>query len=74
MKVFVKVIELIIRDMVDIDVIQFGFKPRKGTMGAVLIAHQLQQRYLDLLDLGKAFDWVPREVVKWAMRKLSGDE
>ena len=74
MKVFVKVIELIIRDMVDIDGIQFGFKPRKGTMGAVLIARQLQQRYLDLLDLGKAFDWVLREVVKWAMRKLSGDE
>ena len=42
MKVCVKVIEPIIRDMVDIDEIQFGFKPCKGTMGAVLIARQLQ--------------------------------
>ena len=42
MKVCVKVIEPIIRDMVDIDEIQFGFKPYKGTMGAVLIARQLQ--------------------------------
>ena len=30
--------------------------------------------YFAFLDLEKAFDWLPREVVKWAMRKLSADE
>ena len=26
------------------------------------------------VDLEKAFDWVPREVVQWVMRKLGVDE
>ena len=82
MKVSERVIEQNIRELVDIDAMQFGFIPGKGAMDAIFIARQLQERYLEKkkklsfasVDLEKAFDLVPREVVKWAMRKLGVDE
>ena len=82
MKVFERVIEQKIRDIVHIDDMQFGFMPGKGTMDAIFIARQLQERFLEkkrelyfaFVDLEKAFDRVPREIVKWAMRKLKVDE
>ena len=53
---------------------QFGFMPVRGTIDA----RQLQERYLGnkeklyfaFVDLEKAFDRVPREVVRWSLRKL----
>ena len=50
----------------------FAFIPGKGTMNVIFIARQLQERYLEkkkklffaFVDLEKAFDQVPREVVK----------
>ena len=82
MKVSERVIEQNIRELVDIDAMQFGFIPGKGSMDAIFIARQLQERYLEKkkklsfasVDLEKAFDLVPREVVKWVMRKLGVDE
>ena len=58
------------------DDMQFGFMPGKGTMEAIFIIRQVQEKYLanhpDLylafIDLEKAFDRVPRTVVKWALR------
>ena len=51
--------------------------PGKGTVYAVFILRRLQEEYLEkekklymcFVDLGKAFDRVPRKVVEWAMRK-----
>ena len=82
MKVSERVIEQNIRELADIDAMQFGFIPGKGSMDAIFIARQLQERYLEKkkklsfasVDLEKAFDLVPREVVKWVMRKLGVDE
>ena len=82
MKVSERVIEQNIRELVDIDAMQFGFIPGKGAMDAIFIARQLQERYLEKkkklsfasVDLEKAFDLVPREVVKWVMRKLGVEE
>ena len=82
MKVSERVIEQNIRELVDIDAMQFGFIPGKGSMDAIFIARQLQERYLEKkkklsfasVDLEKAFDLVSREVVKWVMRKLGVDE
>ena len=82
MKVFERVIETKIREKVKIDDMQFGFMPGKGTTDAIFIARQLQEKFLEknkelffaFIDLEKAFDRVPREVVKWAMRKLGVEE
>lgn len=82
MKVFERIIEQKIREDVDIDDMQFGFMPGKGTMDAIFIARQLQERYLGkkkklyfaFVDLEKAFDRVPRKVVRWALRELGVHE
>ena len=82
MKVFERVIQQKVREMVDVDAVQSGFLPVKGTADVIFIAHQVEERYLEkkkklsfaFLDLEKAFDQVPREVVKWAMKKLGVDE
>ena len=82
MKVLERVVERLIREKVNIDDMQFGFMPGKGTIDAIFIIRQLQEKYLQknkklyfaFIDLEKAFDRVPREVVWWAMRKLGVDE
>ena len=74
MKVFERVIEKYIREAVNIDDMQFGFMPRKGTVDVIFITCIMQKRFLakikDLyftfVDLEKAFDRVPRQVVTWA--------
>ena len=44
MKVFERVIRKKIREMIDIDAMQFGFMSGKGTMDVIFIACQLQER------------------------------
>ena len=61
---------------------QFGFMTGKEITDAIFIVRQLQKKYLgkekDLwmafVDLEKAFDRVPREVVWWALKSLGVDE
>ena len=51
---------------------QFGFMPGRGTIDAIFIVRQLQEKYLEkkkklylaLADLEKAFDRVPRDIVR----------
>ena len=82
MKVFERIIEQEFRRVVDIDDMQFGFMPGRGTMELTFIARQLEEKYLAkkktlyfaFVDLENAFDRVPREVVHWVMRKLGVDE
>jgi hypothetical protein len=82
MKVLERVIERRVRDSVEIDNMQFGFSPGRGTTDAIFIVRQVQEKYLAkkqevwmaFVDLEKAFDRVPREVIWWAMRKLGVDE
>ena len=71
MKVLERVIEGRVRKIVKIDNMQFGFLAGWSTTDAIFIVRQLQEKYLakskDLwmafVDLEKAFDRVPREVV-----------
>ena len=72
----------ILRNMVDIDDMQFGFVHGRGTTDAIFIARQLQEKYIAAkkplyfayIDLEKAFDRVPRKVLWWAMRSLGVEE
>ena len=65
-----------------IDNIQIGFMRGKGTTDAIFIMRQVQEKhqankkklYYAFADLEKAFDRVPKEVVRWALRKLGVNE
>jgi len=54
----------------------------KGTTDAIFIVRQVQEKfrakgkklYFGFVDLEKAFDGVPREVIRWAMRKFEVEE
>ena len=82
MKVLERVIEKKVRSKVSINDMQFGFRPGRGTTDAIFIVRQIQERYLEkkkdlwmaFVDLEKAFDRVPREVVWWALRSLGVEE
>ena len=62
-----------------VDDMQFGFMPGKGTTDALFILRRMQEEfrgkekklYMCFVDLEKAFDRVPRKVMKWASRKKS---
>ena len=68
--------------MVDIEAMQFGFVPGRGTTDAIFIIRQLQEKYIAankqlyfaFVDLEKAFEGVPRKVLLWALRSLGVDE
>ena len=68
--------------MVDIGGMQFGFVSGRGTTDAIFIARQIQEKYiarkkplyLAFVDLEKAFDRIPRDVIWWAMRTLGVEE
>ena len=82
MKVFERVIETRVRRKVNIDSMQCGFCPGKGTIDAIFVLRQLQEKYLAVkkelwvafVDLEKAFDRVPREVLWWALREVGLEE
>ena len=60
----------------------FGFMKGKGTTDAIFMARQMQENfrvkgkklYFGFVDLEKAFDRVPRELISWAMYKLGVEE
>ena len=64
MKLLERVLDSFIREMVDIDAMQFGFVPGRGTTDAIFIIRQLQEKYIAakkplyfaFVDLEKAFD------------------
>ena len=82
MKITERVLEQRIREMADIDNMQFGFRPGRSTTDAIFIVRQVQEKYLAkgkalyhaFVDLEKAFDRVPRAVVRWALRKAKVEE
>jgi len=55
---------------------QFGFMPGTGTTDAIFTVRPMQEKYgckgklyFTFVDLEKAFDRVPREVTRWALKK-----
>ncbi|XP_048585335.1 uncharacterized protein LOC125568053 [Nematostella vectensis] len=78
LKIVERVLEKVGRSLVSIDEMQFGFVPGKGTTDAIFVVRQLQEKHLAkgkslffaFVDLEKAFDRVPRDILWRAMRRL----
>jgi len=78
MKVVERIFEQRIRQQIEVDDMQFGFMKGKGTTDAIFNVRQIQENfrvkgkklYFGFVDLEKAFDRVPTEVIRWAMCKL----
>ena len=82
MKLLEQLLDSSIRKMVNIDGMQFGFVPCRGTTDAIFIFRQLQEKYfaankplyIAFVDLEKAFDRIPRKVIWWALRSVGVEE
>ena len=82
MKILEHILNIIIREQVSINNVQFGFMPDRGTTDVIFILRQRQEKnlqkkkniYFAYFDLEKAFDRVPRRILWWVMRKLRIDE
>ena len=72
MKVVESVLEKRIRALVEMDDMQFGFIPGRGTTDALFIVRRMQKEcrkkdkklFVCFVDLEKAFDRVPRKVMQ----------
>ena len=77
MKILEKIIEGRLRKTVEIDPMQFGFMPGRGTIDAIFTFQQIQEKHQEkrvelfttFVDLEKAYDRVPRDLVYWSLRK-----
>ena len=77
MKIVERLLEKRIRELVNIDSMQFGFMPGREKTDTSFVVRRMQEEYRDkkkklymiFVDIEKAFDRVPRKVMEWAMRK-----
>ena len=82
LKILERVVERRLRRIVRIDEMQFGYTPGHGATDVIFIVRQGQEKFLEkkrdvwmaFVDLVKALDRVPREVLWWALRVLLVDE
>ena len=71
MKIIKRVLERRIRELVNIDSMQFGFMPGRGTTDALFVVQRMQEEYRDnkkklylcLVDIEKAFDRILTQIL-----------
>ena len=75
-KLYEKVFNGRLCEVVDIDKMQHRFMPGRGTVDAVLVLGRLSEKFraknkfiFIFVDLEKAFDQVPREFIRFALRQ-----
>ena len=79
---FEKIVQSRLRKLFIVNNMQFGFSPGKGTTDAVFITQQLQEKhsevhkdlFLTFVDLEKAYDRVPMDLVYWCLRRRGDSE
>ena len=78
MKIVKRVLERRIRELVNIDSIQFGFMHGRGTTDALFVIRRMQKEYryetkkfhMCFVNIEKALDRVTSKMMEWAMRKV----